>query len=302
MVRVTVFTPTFNRAHLIERLYRSLQRQTCRDFEWLLVDDGSTDDTELLVQGWGQERNDFPIRYYKTENGGKCRAINYAVDRAEGLLFFTVDSDDYLTEDAIEKVVAWEKTLPKGEKFCGVVGNLGTSRTTTPNTPVTEPYRDAHLLERYPEYSPFPIDWERAPVFYTAIQKQYKYPEFPGETFMTEAVSWNRMAHDGYKVRVFNDIIWIYEYRSDGITVQGNVSFLKNPRGDGLWAREKAEFMGYSVGRKMKLWYSYYCEHTFCGEQYRLTKKQCAEYIGAPTWFIQLVAAARRVAALRKRK
>ena len=74
--KITLFTPTYNRAHTLDRLYRSVQRQTFRDFEWLIIDDGSTDDTEELVAGWIGEGNDFPIRYCKQPNGGKCRAFN----------------------------------------------------------------------------------------------------------------------------------------------------------------------------------------------------------------------------------
>lgn len=292
---VTVFTPTYNRAYIMEKLYRSLQRQTCKDFEWLIVDDGSSDNTEEVVRGWRQEENGFAIRYYKKENGGKCRAINYGVDLAEGRLFFNVDSDDYLTDDAVEKVIRWERTLPGDEKFCGVVGNLGTSADETPNTRFDGDYRDASLLERYADYSDHPVDGERAPVFYTDIQKRYKYPEFEGEKFMTPAVTWNRMAHDGYKVRIFNDIIWIYEYQADGITAQGNMNFLKNPQGDGLWSREKADFIGYGLKRKIKMWYSFYCEHTFCDPAYRLTKKQCARYIGAPYALIWLLSLYKRI-------
>ena len=294
-MKVTVFTPTYNRAYIIENLYNSLLRQTCKDFEWLIVDDGSTDNTEELIADLINKTNDFPIRYYKKENGGKCRAINYGVDLAKGLLFFNVDSDDYLTDDAIEKVIKWEESLPKDKKFCGVVGNLGTSPTETPNTISDMPFRDANLLERYFDYTDNPIDGERAPVFYTEVQKKYKYPEFEGENFVTPAVTWNRMANDGYLVRVFNDIIWIYEYQSDGITAQGNMNFIRNPQGDGLWSREKADFIGYSLKKKIKMWYSFYCEHTFCEEKYRITKKQCAQYIGAPAAVIYIFAFIKRI-------
>lgn len=289
-VTVTVFTPTYNRAYIIENLYRSLQRQTNKDFEWLIVDDGSTDNTQEIVNGWKNETNDFQIRYYKKDNGGKCRAINYGVDLAQGLLFFNVDSDDYLTDDAIEKVIEWERSLPKDKKYCGVVGNLGISATQTPNTLSGTDYRDANLLERYSEYCENPIDGERAPVFYTEIQKMYKYPEFDGEKFVTPAVTWNRMANDGYKVRVFDDIIWIYEYQADGITSQGNMNFIKNPQGAGLWLREKSKFIGDGFLKRLKMWYTFYCDHTFCAEEYRLTKKQCAKYIGAPKAIIALFA------------
>ena len=105
--KITVFNPTYNRAYIIETLYRSLQRQTYRDFEWLVVDDGSADNTKELFETWQQEDNFFPIRYVKQENGGKCRAINHGLELADGELFFTVDSDDYLTDDALEKVAAW---------------------------------------------------------------------------------------------------------------------------------------------------------------------------------------------------
>ena len=144
-MNITVFTPTYNRAYILSQLYQSLQRQTYKDFEWLIVDDGSVDDTESLVSNWLNDNNEFPIRYYKKENGGKCRAINYGVELARGRLFFNVDSDDYLTDDALEKVAKWESDLPKNGLYCGLVGNLGTSETETPNTIWDAPYRDANL-------------------------------------------------------------------------------------------------------------------------------------------------------------
>ncbi len=300
-MRITVFTPTYNRAYIIETLYRSLQRQSFRDFEWLIVDDGSSDNTSDLVAAWQKEENDFPIRYYKKENGGKCRAINYGVDFAEGELFFNVDSDDYLLDDALEKVDQWEKSLPKDNRYCGVVGNLGTGPSCTPNTPWPESYRDASLLERYPECSKHPIDGERAWVFYTQIQKQYKYPEFEGENFITPAVTWNRMAHDGYLVRIWDDIIWVYEYQPNGLTMQGNMRFIKNPQGAALWLREKADFLHYPTLEYLKMWYTYYCDHSFCDEAYRLTMKQCADYIGAPLPFIWLSAAVHHLSHIAKR-
>ena len=133
-VEITVFTPTYNRAYIINRLYESLQRQEIHNFEWLVVDDGSVDETEELFRTWMNNESKFPIRYYKKKNGGKCRAINFALDLAKGKLFFVVDSDDYLTDDALKKIIAWEKSLPKDEKYCGVAGNLGMSSNFTPNT------------------------------------------------------------------------------------------------------------------------------------------------------------------------
>ncbi len=289
--KITLFTPTYNRGYILETLYRSIQRQTFHNFEWLVVDDGSTDNTEELVRKWMKEENFFPIRYYKKQNGGKCRAINYALDLAEGELFFIMDSDDYLTDHALERVVYWESTIAGKPMFMGVVGNRGTTETYSPNRPLGAPYKDGNVFERYPEYTKEVIDGEHAGVWYTEVHRKYKYPEFEGENFMTPCIAWNRMAHDGYRVRVFDEIIWVCNYLQDGLTMQGNMRFIKNPQGAGLCLKEKAEFLQFSLFEKIKMWYTFYCDHTFCDPQYRLTKKQCARYIGAPVCMIYASAA-----------
>lgn len=269
---VTVFTPTYNRAYILGDLYHSLQRQTCMDFEWLIVDDGSADDTKALVASWQGEENPFPIRYVYQENGGKCRAINRGLKEANGRLFFTVDSDDYLTDDAIEKVIRWEGELPRDGHFCGYVGNRGITPTQTPNRLFPGGYLDGTALDRYDQ-----VDGERAFVFYTEIHRKYLYPEFPGEKFLTEAVTWDLMAHDGYKMRFYNDIIWIWEYKDDGLTRAGYRVFLENPQGTGLFFRQKAEFLHYSLWNKLTLWYGYATD-----AMDRCTDEQIASYIGMP--------------------
>ena len=269
---VTVFTPTYNRAYILGDLYHSLQRQTCMDFEWLIVYDGSDDDTEALVASWQGEKKPFPIRYVYQENGGKCRAINRGLKEANGRLFFTVDSDDYLTDDAIEKVIRWDGELPQDGHFCGYVGNRGTTPTQTPNRLFPGGYLDGTALDRYDQ-----VDGERAFVFYTEIHRKYLYPEFPGEKFLTEAVTWDLMAHDGYKMRFYNDIIWIWEYKDDGLTRAGYRVFLENPQGTGLFFRQKAEFLHYSLWNKLTLWYGYATD-----AMDRCTDEQIASYIGMP--------------------
>lgn len=269
---VTVFTPTYNRAYILGDLYHSLQRQTCMDFEWLIVDDGSADDTKALVASWQGEENPFPIRYVYQENGGKCRAINRGLKEADGRLFFTVDSDDYLTDDAIEKVIRWDGELPADGRFCGYVGNRGVTPTQTPNRLFPGGYLDGTALDRYDQ-----VDGERAFVFYTEIHRKYLYPEFPGEKFLTEAVTWDLMAHDGYKMRFYNDIIWIWEYKDDGLTRAGYRVFLENPQGTGLFFRQKAEFLHYSLWNKLTLWYGYATD-----AMDRCTDEQIANYIGMP--------------------
>lgn len=277
--KITVFTPTYNRAYIIDTLYRSLQRQTFSDFEWLVVDDGSTDGTEELFAQWSKEDNPFQIHYFKQENGGKCRAINRALGLARGELFFTVDSDDYLTDDALEKVIRWEAVLPKDQKYCAIAGNLGTTPDSTPNKLFAGEYFDGSAFDRYEA-----IDGERALIFYTEIHRQYLYPEYPGEKFMTEAVAWNRMANDGYKIRFYNDIIWVYEYKEDGLTNAGWRLFLDNPRGTGTFFKEKAKFLKYPFRNVLGMWYGYVCD-----AMERCTDAQIAEYIGMPQWLVPLM-------------
>ncbi len=281
--KITVFTPTYNRAYIIETLYRSLQRQTYTDFEWLVVDDGSADNTEDLFATWQQESNPFPIRYYKQENGGKCRAINRGLEMAQGELFFTVDSDDYLTDDALAKVAFWDAELPNKNQYCGFVGNRGTTPTETPNRLFDGGYLDGTALDRYTlrKGEQGLVDGERAYVFYTDVHRKYPYPEFPGEKFLTEAVTWDLMAYEGYKLRFYNDIIWVWEYKPDGLTKAGFKVFQDNPQGTGLFFRQKAKFLNYSLKDKLLLWYGYATENFS-----RCTDAQIAEYIDMPQWLV----------------
>lgn len=288
--KITIFTPTYNRGYILGNLYNSICKQTYRDFEWLIVDDGSSDNTEELVSGWMQSAA-FPIRYYKQKNGGKCRAINLGLDKAEGELFFVMDSDDYLTENALEKIVFWENTIHGKPGFCGVVGNRGSSKDTTVNTIFDEEYLDVSAFDRYPEYGgKYHVDGDRAEAWYTEIHRKYKYPEFEGENYMPPAVAWDRMAHDGYKLRLFNDIIWICEYLPDGLSTYGNKRVTNNPRSHGLICRQKAEFFNYSVLKRLKMDYSFYCD--FCE---RLTINEIAECIMAPKCVIWLFAVVHRI-------
>ena len=102
-VSITVFTPTYNRGYTLKKLYNSLKKQSDNDFEWLIIDDGSTDDTKSLVKDFIKE-NKVNIRYMYKKNEGKYKAINTAIDLAKGELFFIVDSDDWITEDSIETI------------------------------------------------------------------------------------------------------------------------------------------------------------------------------------------------------
>ncbi len=251
---ITVFTPTYNRGYMIETLYKSLQRQTFTDFEWLVIDDGSSDHTEELVEKWLKEENGFSIRYYKVKNGGKHRAINKATDLAKGKLFFIVDSDDHLTEDALEQIINWEKTLPHEQRFCGVAGNRGKSKDDFIGTTFDGEYIDATSLER----NKYNITGDKAEVFYTEVLKNYKFQEFDGESFITEATVWDRMAYDGFKIRWFNQTIYICDYLEDGLTKNIREIFAKNPLGTACYIKQQIKFYNYNLKGRFANYHLYY--------------------------------------------
>jgi glycosyltransferase involved in cell wall biosynthesis len=253
-MKITVFTPTFNRGYIIENLYRSLQKQTYKDFEWLVIDDGSNDNTEELFAKWHLEKNPFTIRYYKVENGGKHRAINKGTDLACGELFFIVDSDDALTEDALESVVSWEKSIINKHEFCGVSGNKGQSPNRLIGTTFEGKYVDATSLQR----NSLKITGDKAEVFYTHILKRYKFDEIQGEKFITEATVWDRMAYDGYKIRWMNKTIYICDYLEDGLTKNLKEIFAKNPKGTAIYIKQQIQFYNCDLRGRLSYYNLYY--------------------------------------------
>ncbi len=232
-MRITVFTPTYNRGYRIGDLYQSLKQQTFHDFEWIVVDDGSTDHTEELFNRFLSEDCFFPIRYMKQKNGGKHRAINRGVSMAQGELFYIVDSDDYLPDRALEIIDSMEKTIPENEKsgFAGVCGQKGYSEEAPIGKSFDGDILDITTLQR-PKYH---VVGDKAEVIYTHLLRNYPFPEFEGENFVTECVVWDKVAANNYKFRFFNQIVMICEYLPDGLSAQGNSLFEKNPTGWGLY-------------------------------------------------------------------
>lgn len=120
MKTLTIFTPTYNRAHTLVRTYNSLCNQTCKDFDWLIVDDGSTDNTAEIIKQWITEAN-FCIRYICKENGGLYTGYNTAYANIETELNVCIDSDDYMPENAVELIINhWRKH--GNDKYAGIIG------------------------------------------------------------------------------------------------------------------------------------------------------------------------------------
>lgn len=121
MVPLTVFTPTYNRADLLPRCFESMKRQTCKNFIWMIIDDGSTDNTRQIAEFWLRDSLDFELRYYHKENGGLHTAYNEAISHIETELCVCIDSDDFMPDDAVEKILTFWKACGSDE-YAGVVG------------------------------------------------------------------------------------------------------------------------------------------------------------------------------------
>ena len=226
---LTIFTPTYNRARTLSRLYESLCAQEDSQFEWIIADDGSTDGTKALVERWTFAGAPFPIRYYSLCHGGKQRAINFALQKASFPFFFIVDSDDLLTPDAVSKARTWceeIKDIPHLAGVSGVRGNMD-GQYLIAEPAFTGEFIDASNLDR----RKLGLGGDMAEIFKTDLLKRYPFPVWPDETFTPESVIWNQLALDGYLVRWHKDIIYLCEYLEDGLTRGGNSLYLKNLMG-----------------------------------------------------------------------
>lgn len=262
---VTVFTPIFNRAHIVDQLYQSLLRQTNYNFEWLILDDGSTDNIAELVNRWTSSTTEFEIKFYRQSNGGKHRAINRGVNLARGDAFLIVDSDDYLTDDAIDVVLKYWEQIKDDWKFAGISGlRLYRNMQVIGGRPFFDDYVDATNLERA-EYG---LRGDKAEVYKTDILKIFPFPEFEGENFITECVVWNKIAYQGYKLRWFNKGIVICEYLEGGLTANGDSFFMQNPMGWAAYLRNEKIYQAWSEREYLKQCLRYYeAEYLYIAEE-----------------------------------
>lgn len=212
---ITVFTPTYNRISLLPRLLESLLKQTNKNFEWLVVDDGSSDGTEKYFNDVIlKKQSTFPIRYYLENNGGKHTAINRGVKEAKGELFLILDSDDSLPCDAIETILKNYDLCKEWDDCGGVCGLMAhhDGKRIGNGFPKDTIY-ESSLVFRYH----MGVTGDLSEVFKTSVMREFPFPEIEGEKFCPEALVWNRIASK-YKLSCFNKVVYYADYLGGGLT------------------------------------------------------------------------------------
>lgn len=225
MISLTIFTPTFNRARTLLRTYQSLCAQTCKDFEWLIIDDGSIDNTAEIVNKWIKEA-DFKIRYIYQENQGMHGAHNTAYKNINTELNTCIDSDDYMPTDAVESIISfWGKN--KNDKYAGFIGLDQREDGSIIGTPFPNNMSETTLIGFYANGG----KGDKKLVYRTDVIKKYpEYPIFNGERYVGLAYKYMLIDQD-YTMLTLNKPLVIVEYQEDGSSNTMWKQYWSNPRG-----------------------------------------------------------------------
>ncbi len=232
--RFSIITPTYNRAHLLERLWESLEAQTLRDFEWIVVDDGSADNTGLVVEQLSAKAS-FPVRYIYQTNSGKHVAVNVAVRMARGYFVGILDSDDKYTPKALQS--CWEhwQQVPETRyaSFVGLTGLCADEDGNIVGTRFPADLLDSDAIECRTR---FKVMGDKKGFQRTDVLRQFPFPEDLGR-FVPEGIVWNRISQK-FKTRYVNECWTIMEYRPDGLCAHALSTRAKSPRAASLYHKE----------------------------------------------------------------
>ncbi len=223
---LTIFTPAYNRAHTLPRTYDSLQKQTCKDFIWLIVDDGSSDNTADLVKKWIEEEKDFKIRYIYKENGGMHTAHNIAYENIDTELNVCIDSDDAMPEDAVELILhKWNDVKNLG--YAGIIGY----DTYMHNGKVIGKDLSGFTETTLNGYYAKGGQGDKKLVYRTDVINSYPpYPVFEDEKYVSLGYKY-RLIDQDYKLAVLNKNLCNVDYQPDGSSNTMWLQYMKNPKG-----------------------------------------------------------------------
>lgn len=227
MKTITVFTPTFNRAYLLPRLYESLCRQSSQDFIWLVIDDGSTDNTKELIETWKLE-DKIEIQYHYKENGGMHTGHNAAYRLIKTELNVCIDSDDYMPDDAIEKIMKeWDNIADKSN-IAGIIGLDADKNGEIIGTKIPENLTKGSLMDLYNKHQ---VKGDKKLVLRTDIVREYpEYPEYEGERLVPLGILYMMMGKD-YDFVYKNEVYCIVEYQEEGSSHTIFKQYKQSPRG-----------------------------------------------------------------------
>lgn len=242
MALLTVFTPAYNRSHTLSRTYESLCTQDCKDFIWLIVDDGSTDNTKDLVKSWQSKENGFEIQYIYKENGGMHTAHNVAYEHIDTELNVCIDSDDCMAKEGVAKIVSFWKKYGN-EQYAGIIGLDADLDGNIIGSEFRKNLKATTLSGYYAKGG----SGDKKLVYRTDVIKKYPpYPVFEGERYV--GLNYKYLLCDQeYKLLVLNDVLCNVEYQPDGSSGTMWKQYLNNPKG---FAFLRKVYMQYPTSRK----------------------------------------------------
>lgn len=242
-MKLTIFTPTYNREKLLHRLYNSLLQQSNKNFEWLIIDDGSTDLTHQLVQEWKKEKK-INIRYIYKKNEGKYKAYNLAIKVSKSDLFFCVDSDDYLTSKSIENILKfWNRN--KTNNISGIIGMKENTNGDLLGDKFTVKVISCSLFTLNNKYK---CRGEYSLVYDLNILKKYQFPDIQNEKFTTESVLYDQVDKD-YEMLLFNKILTVCEYQRGGYSSNLRDILWNNPVGFKIYYSQRIDMNANFIDR-----------------------------------------------------
>ena len=232
MPTLTIHTATYNRAYILPKAYESLKKQTCKDFEWIITDDGSTDNTEELVNGWIGEDNGFDIFYNKLNHVGIPRALNSGVNLAHTEWFMMLDSDDYILPETVEKVLVWLNEIKDDDSFAGIgfARVQPDGRFMEDKTPIIDDKETGFIDLTHLQRKEYQMDMEMCEIHRTELFKQYPFQCWEDELYAPEQLNFFQIALDGKKLRWRIEKLYICEFLPDGQT-KSNILVKRNPMG-----------------------------------------------------------------------
>lgn len=222
---LTVFTPAYNRAYTLHKCYESLNRQTNKNFKWMIIDDGSTDNTADLVAKW-KEKSNFEIIYIHKQNGGMHTAHNKAYENIDTELNVCIDSDDYLTDDAVEIIITeWEKVRSKKLAGLGALNIFESGEIIGSKFP--ENIKSSKYFDIYNKYG---VVGDKKFIYRTELIKKFPYPEYEGEKYVGLDYKYKKLDED-YELALINKVVCVVEYMEDGSSRNMLSQYRNNPRG-----------------------------------------------------------------------